>query len=132
MFVLGPLVLHLFLLLVHSCLARLCYFLLHSDAYPCILSRLDLLPMEVTPEHWIKFPGPHGGFSVVIYLIHRFTVYICQSQPSSSLRCPFPPPCPYVCSLSLCLYFCFANRFISTIFYIPHIYMNIWYFFFSS
>ena len=28
----------------------------------------------------------------------------------------FPPWCPYVCSLHLCLYFCFANRFISTIF----------------
>ena len=47
-------------------------------------------------------------------------MYICQSQsPNSSHHHPpatFPPWCPYLCSLLLCLYFCPANRFICTIF----------------
>ena len=49
-------------------------------------------------------------------------VYICQSHsPSSSHPAlpttPTPTPwCPYVCSVHLCLYFCFANRFTCIIF----------------
>ena len=54
-----------------------------------------------------------------------FTVCMCKSQsPSSS---PFSPPwCPYTCSLCICLYFCFANRFICTVFFfnIPWICIN--------
>ena len=56
--------------------------------------------------------------------------------------CPpqFPsPPNPYTLiplgihyrSLHLCLYFCFANRIIYTIFLVPHIRVNIWYLFSS-
>ena len=53
----------------------------------------------------------------ILYIL----VYICQSQsPNSSYHHPypatFPPWCPYVCSLNLCLCFCPANRFICTIF----------------
>ena len=50
------------------------------------------------------------------------SVYTCQSQsPNSSHHHPhptavFPPWCPYVCSLHLCLNFCPANQFICTIF----------------
>ena len=50
------------------------------------------------------------------------SVYTCHSQsPNSSHHQPhplaaFPPWCPYVCSLHLCLNFCSANRFICTIF----------------
>ena len=43
-------------------------------------------------------------------------MYICQSQSPSSSHPPFPPWYPYVCSLHLCLYFCFTNKFICTIF----------------
>ena len=54
----------------------------------------------------------------ILYIL----VYICQSQSPNSSRhhhppaTAFPPWCPYVCSLHLCLYFCPANRFIFTIF----------------
>ena len=55
----------------------------------------------------------------ILYIL----VYICQSQsPDSSHHHHHPPPttfppwCPYICSLHLCLYFCPANRFICTIF----------------
>ena len=46
------------------------------------------------------------------------SVYTCQSQsPNSAHHHPhptvvFPPWCPYVCSLHLCLNFCPANQFI--------------------
>ena len=49
------------------------------------------------------------------------SVYTCQSQsPNSAHHHPlctavFPPCCPYICSLHLCLNFCPANRFICTI-----------------
>ena len=52
---------------------------------------------------------------------HLFTLYIVgyiyvnpslPIHPTSS-----PASCPYICSLCLCLYFCFASKFISTIFF---------------
>ena len=57
-------------------------------------------------------------YSSILYT----SVYTCQSQsPNSAQHHPhptavFPPWCPYVCSLHLCLNFCPANRFICTIF----------------
>ena len=45
------------------------------------------------------------------YLLHT-VVYTCQSQFPNSYHPPFPAWCPYTCSLCLCLYFCFANRFL--------------------
>ena len=44
------------------------------------------------------------------------SVYICQGQFPNPSHPPFPTWCPYFCSLVLCLYFCFANRFICTTF----------------
>jgi len=44
-------------------------------------------------------------------------VFMCQFQsPSSSHHHPFPPSYPCICSLCLCLYFCFPNKIIYTIF----------------
>ena len=42
----------------------------------------------------------------------------CVSAPVSQFLPPsfFPPWCPYIYSLLLCLYFCFANKIIYTIF----------------
>ena len=80
----------------------------------------------IQPSHPLPSPSPpapspsqHQGLfqiSLVFYFIHRInSVYkslpIFQFIPS-----PFPPWYPYVCSLCLCLYFCFANKFICTIF----------------
>ena len=57
---------------------------------------------------------------LVIYFIH---ISAYMSNPISHFIPPPPPPptifppwCPYVCSLHLCLYFCPANWFICTIF----------------
>ena len=46
------------------------------------------------------------------------SIPISQFIPPSSI----PPWCPYICSLCLCLYFCFANKMIYTIFSRFHIY----------
>ena len=40
---------------------------------------------------------------------------ICQSQSLNLSYLPFPPWCLYVYFLCLCLYFCFANKIISTL-----------------
>ena len=47
-------------------------------------------------------------FSLVIYFIHNI-VYMCQSPSTNSSHSPPPPWYPYICSLCLCLYFCFAH-----------------------
>ena len=63
--------------------------------------------------------SPH----LTLYIV----VYICQSQPPHSSLPQLPFWCPYildalsvcspsVCSLCLCLYLCFANKLICTIF----------------
>ena len=56
----------------------------------------------------------------ILYIV----VYICQSQTPNSF-CPslFPPWYPYICSLHLCLYFCFVNKIIYTKFFGFHIYV---------
>ena len=61
----------------------------------------------------------YGRFLLVIHFIH---ISVYMSIPISQFITPppapatFPPWCPYVCSLHLCLNFCPANRFICTIF----------------
>ena len=61
----------------------------------------------------------YSRFLLVIYFIH---ISEYMSIPISQFITPplpftaFPPWCPYVCSLHLCLNFCPANRFICTIF----------------
>ena len=44
-------------------------------------------------------------------------VYICQFQSPNSSHPRFPPQYPYVCSLYLCLYFCFVNKIVYTNFF---------------
>ena len=43
-------------------------------------------------------------------------MYICQSSIPNLSQLPLPSCCPYICSLHLCLYFCFANKTIYTTF----------------
>ena len=69
----------------------------------------------------------YSRFSLVIYFIHS----IYMSIPVSRFISPpplSPPWCPYICSLHLCLYFCFANKIIYTFFFffIFHIYALIY------
>ena len=46
---------------------------------------------------------------------HAHTQHICQSQSPDSISLSFSSCFPQVCSPCLCLYFCFANKFICTI-----------------
>ena len=60
----------------------------------------------------------YSRFLLVIYFIHisvYMSIPISQCIPPPPLP-TFPPWCLYRCSLHLCLYFCLANRFTSTIF----------------
>ena len=60
----------------------------------------------------------YSRFLLVIHFIH-INVYMSIPIPNLSYHHPpttFPPWCPYVCSLHLCLNFCPANWFICTIF----------------
>ena len=63
---------------------------------------------------WVASPFSRGSSQPrnrnrVSYTAGRFFTKI-SNFPS------FPPWCPYMHSLHLCLYFCFADRFIGTIF----------------
>ena len=86
-------------------------------------SCLDFFPIKFTTEHWIESLCYVSSFSSGICFIHRI-VYMLISIYQ------FIPPllpclCADICSLYLCLYFFFANRFSCAIF-VDFIYMH-WY-----
>ena len=57
----------------------------------------------------------HTANSCWLFILHMIMyIFPCYSLTSSHPF--FPPLCPQVCSLCLCLHCCPANRFISTIF----------------
>ena len=73
-------------------------------------------------------------FSLFTYFIHS-TVYmsapISQFFPPPPHPRPFPPWYPYICSLHLCLYFCFVNKigytnFFQTLLVSSHEQQDIW------
>ena len=82
--------------------------------------------IHLSPLFWISFPfrSPQSLeqsslFSTVVF--HQLSilyivsiVYACPSQSPSSSRLPFPPWCPYVCSVRQCLYLCFVNEIVCT------------------
>ena len=50
-----------------------------------LLFFLDFLPIWVTTEHWVEFPGLYSRVSLVIYFIHSINSVYSQSQsPRSS------------------------------------------------
>ena len=70
--------------------------------------------------NFILFIFLYSRFLLVIHFIH---ISVYMSIPIAQFITPpphppvaFPPLCPYVCSLHLCLNFCPANQFICTIF----------------
>ena len=116
----------------------------HLHAYLLYLREKILNNYKTTKNHWgIKKDYIHGlffffylmffeflNFILIIFLYSRFLLVIYFIHISVYMSIPisqfittppphpatFPPWCPYVCSLHLCLYFCPANRFICTIF----------------
>ena len=68
---------------------------------------------SILPKIYFSFLFFFFNQSSILYT----SLYTCQSQlPNSAHHNPlptsvFPPWCPYVCSLHLCLNFCPANRF---------------------
>ena len=67
----------------------------------------------------ILFICLHSRFLLVIYFIDisvYMSIPISQFIQTHTPTPAFPPWCPYVCSLHLCLYLCLANQFSCTIF----------------
>ena len=67
------------------------------------------------PKYWsfsfsISLSKEHPG-------LISFGMYICQSQSPSSSHFLLSPWYLYICSLCLCLYFCFVNKIIYTHFF---------------
>ena len=99
----------------------------------CVL----LLHSKVNQQYFYIYPlfsgfpshlGHHRALSrvpcavqqvLILYILS--IVYICQSQ---FILAPFPPWYLYICSLHLCLYFCFANKIIQSIFFLDSTYMG--------
>ena len=66
-------------------------------------------------------------FSLVIYFIHTVnSVYVSIPLSQFIPILLFLPWYPYVCSLCLCLYFCFVNKIIYTYFSRTHIHVLIY------
>ena len=129
-------------LLEYICFTMICQFLLYNKVnqlyryiYPHIPSLLHLPPtlpippLQVDTKNQADLPVLCGCFPLAIFFFFPYqlsilytSVYTCQSQsPNSAHHHPhptvvFPPWCPYVCSLHLCLCFCPGNWIICTIF----------------
>ena len=57
-----------------------------------------------------------GGFYTTWAILHAARIVdTCRPQSPSPLTPVSPPWCPCICSLHLCLYFCFADVFVCTI-----------------
>ena len=89
------------------------------------LGTRSLMPQEYFLFYFIYF------YFILFYLFfiqqvlisHQFYTHQCihvnpnlPIHHTTTTPATFPPWCPYICSLHLCLYFCPANRFICTIF----------------
>ena len=88
-----------------------------SYTYTRVPSFLAFLPIYVTTQHWVEFPLLYSICYCVIHWLSVLYVIVYMSVPISQFILP-----------SFCLgihkfvlYFCFANKFISIIFFIPHI-----------
>ena len=107
-------------LLEYTCLTMLCQFLLYS--------KMNQLYIYIYPL-FFGFPshlGHHSALSrvpcaiqyvLISYLFYtQYQQHICVDRVSQLPPPSFPPWYPYICSLHLCLYFCFANKITYTIF----------------
>ena len=100
----------------------------------CVCRFESGLHTRICPRFVLPSPsGPHRALSrapcallKVLTVISLHIVSILRRYPSKSPNSSHPPTFPlssYICSLRLCLYFCFANRFNCTIFLDPtHMY----------
>ena len=111
---------------------NLCYFLLHSKVnqlfvYKSLLffwTSFTFMSPQSTEQSFLFYTvGSH--YLSVLYIASIVCVCVCVyiyiymyvSVPNSQfLPSLFPPQYPYICSLCLCLYFCFANKIIYTVF----------------
>ena len=85
----------------------------HRHPPPHFLSFLNFFPLQVTTEQWAELPVLVSCLSYASYQ----QLYMCPSKPpKSSPPISSPAGCLYVCSLRLCLYFCFANKIVCTVF----------------
>ena len=95
------------ILLEYGCFTNLCYFLLygkvihpHIDINSLIWGCLSHL------DHLRALSRDSLHYTVVSHQLHVLDIllYTCQFQSPSSSHSPFPPWCPDVRSLQLCLF----------------------------
>ena len=90
-----------------------------------VQKRESAIHIHISPLFWISFPfrSPQSieqsslcYKQVLISYLFYTQQCICQSQSPNHPTPPYPPWCPYICSLHLCLYVCFADMLICIIF----------------
>ena len=113
-----------------------CFTMLYNKGnqlYIYIYVPLPLMVLPSTPLSCHPSRSPESTKLSSLYI--RFLLAVYFTHGSVYMSIPIfqfiPPSCPHMCSLCLHLYSCSANRFICTIFQIPHIWVNIKYLFFS-
>ena len=110
------LLLNNFFLLEDNCFTILCWFLpyinmnQHRYTYVPSLLTLPLIFRPIPPT-----VGCHRANSHWLSVLH-LVMYMFASYSLNSSHPPLPPLCPQVHSLCLCLHYCPANKFNSTIF----------------
>jgi len=93
----------------------------------------NFLTIQVTTEHCVEFPVLYSRLALVIYFIQSInSVYMSIPISQFIPFPPFPTWYSYLCSLHLCLYFCFVKKIIYTNFFRFHIYALIYGVCFSS
>ena len=104
-------------------LYHFCRFHIYVLIYDICFSISDLFRSLQSTEQssWCYTVGSHQ--LSILYIVS--IVYICQSPSPNSSHSPLPLWYPYICSLHLCLYFCFAKRSSILFFQISHICTNI-------
>ena len=85
--------------------------------------------IQISPPFWTSLPlgyhsvlgrdtcATYSKFASVVYFIHSISnVYVSIPLSQFLPPHPFPPWYPYIRFLCLCLYFCFADKFICILF----------------
>ena len=83
-------------------------------------------PLGLITRYWIYCPVLHSRNLLFVHYIHNS---LHLGTPNSQI-CPSPSQ-PQICSLCVWVFFCFIDKFIGVIIYIPHISDTIGYLSFS-
>ena len=91
------------------------YLLIHVLSTSQILGKIASNKIKFLPSWGLHFRRRRWMTNIKWMCIY---IYMSTQFSNSSHPPPSATWCPYICSLCLCLYFCFVNMFICTVFFL--------------